>query len=199
MEIIRELTYNENWKSRKETKRIVLHHAEASTCTIHDINKWHFENGWDGGCGYNFLVRKDGNIYEGRPIYIIGAHTQMYNYDSIGICFEGNFEIETMEEIQRLAGIELIKYIQGIYGKLIIFRHKDLMPSECPGKNFPESIILDGSNFQQEHWAEKHYQILVENGIKITDKRFEDGIKRGEVFALLSQLLTLAQPRRTRY
>ena len=89
MGIIKELTQNANWKPRNETKRIVLHHAEATTCSIHDINKWHIENGWDGA-GYNFLVRKDGKIYEGRPIDIIGSHTKMYNYDSVGICFEGN-------------------------------------------------------------------------------------------------------------
>ena len=39
-----------------------------------------------------------------------------------------------------------------------------------------------------EHWAEKHYQELIEKGFKIHEKRFEDNITRGEAFALLNQV-----------
>ena len=44
---------------RSATKRIILHHAEASNCTVQDIHRWHLNNGWSG-IGYHFFVRKDG-------------------------------------------------------------------------------------------------------------------------------------------
>ena len=49
-------------------KRIILHHAEPSTCSIEDIHRWHLNNGWSG-CGYHFLVRTDGSIYRGDEHY----------------------------------------------------------------------------------------------------------------------------------
>ena len=41
---------NFNWKSelskRKITEVIILHHADASKCSIEDIHSWHIERGW---------------------------------------------------------------------------------------------------------------------------------------------------------
>jgi N-acetylmuramoyl-L-alanine amidase len=39
----------------------------------------------------------------------------------------------------------------------------------------------------KEHWAEIHYQGCLKKGYKIDEKRFDDGVTRGELFALLSQ------------
>ena len=85
-------------------KMIVDHHAEASSCTIQDIDRWHKERGW-AGCGYHYLVRKDGSIYRGRPENAEGAHCLGYNTVSIGICFEGSYMTETMPDVQKQAGI----------------------------------------------------------------------------------------------
>ena len=41
----------------------------------------------------------------------------------------------------------------------------------------------------KEHWAEKYYQSLLKKGIEINDRRFDDTITRGEIFALLDRLL----------
>jgi len=38
------------------------------------------------------------------------------------------------------------------------------------------------------HWAEKHYNNLIKKGIAINEKRFDDKITRGEVFALLDKI-----------
>ncbi len=116
--------------------KIVLHNADASSCTIQDINEWHKNNGWIG-CGYHFLVRKDGSIYKGRPENVIGAHCQGSNTGSLGICFEGAYMTETMPSIQYNAGIELINYLFNKYGTLAIYGHKELFSTDCPGTNFP--------------------------------------------------------------
>lgn len=75
--------------TRSSTKRIILHHAAAKRCSAEDIHRWHLNNGWSGA-GYHFLVRKDGTIYRLRPEDKVGAHAYGANYDSLGICFEGD-------------------------------------------------------------------------------------------------------------
>jgi N-acetyl-anhydromuramyl-L-alanine amidase AmpD len=96
--------------------------------------------GWTG-IGYNYYVRKDGNIYRGRPEEVAGAHTEGYNDKSIGICFEGNFETETMSEKQLEAGIWLIKDILTRYN-VPIAPHKNFANTACPGRNFPLARMM---------------------------------------------------------
>lgn len=146
---INEVSYN--WagslEKRKSTARIILHHAAAKKCSAMDIHTWHLGNGWSG-IGYHFLVRKDGTVYRGRPEDTVGAHTYGKNYDSIGICFEGNFENEAMGNVQREAGTELVTYLMNKYpGITAIYRHKDFNATACPGKNFPfDRIAYRGDN-----------------------------------------------------
>ncbi len=42
---------------------------------------------------------------------------------------------------------------------------------------------------EKEHWAEKHYKSLNRKGVEIHEKRFDDNITRGEVFALLDRIV----------
>ena len=137
------LQFKNPLQKRLTTTKIVIHHADASTCNAHMIHQWHLARGWSG-MGYHFLVRKEGGIVEtGRPINTIGAHCTGQNSDSVGICFEGDFDKETMTNEQLQTGRELIAYLRGIYGQNIrIVRHKDLMATDCPGKNFPFEELI---------------------------------------------------------
>jgi len=129
-----------------KVQRIVLHHAEAKNCTIYDIHQWHLSNGWSG-CGYHFLIRKDGTIYRGRPENKLGAHTSGMNTGSLGICFEGSFMAEEMSQEQIKAGQELVSYLCDKYDilKAKVYRHKDLNSTDCPGANFPYEVIRGGA------------------------------------------------------
>ena len=80
---------------RGSTSRIILHHAEATSCTPEQIHQWHLANGWSGA-GYHFLVRKDGTVWRLRPEWAVGAHAQGANSDSLGVCFEGRYQTEEM-------------------------------------------------------------------------------------------------------
>jgi hypothetical protein len=73
----------------------------------------------------------------GRPEYASGAHTTDYNSQSIGVCFEGNFENEKMKAVQINAGRELITYLKSKYPKAKVKKHRDFNATSCPGKNFP--------------------------------------------------------------
>ena len=125
--------------------KIILHHAEASKCTVEDIHSWHLNNGW-AGIGYHYFIRKDGSVYKGRPDGAIGSHCQGSNTGSLGICFEGNYMKETMPTAQYNAGIDLIKYLRGKYGNLTIYGHKELLATECPGSKFP---LADFKNLKE--------------------------------------------------
>ena len=78
---------------RNSTDLLILHHAAAASCTAEDVHRWHVGNGW-AGIGYHYLVRKDGTIYRGRPEDTVGAHAYGANSHSIGVCFEGNYQVE---------------------------------------------------------------------------------------------------------
>lgn len=144
---INEVTYkwNGTLSKRRSTSRIILHHAAASKCTAQQIHSWHLANGWVG-IGYHFLVRKDGSVYRGRPEDTVGAHAGNNNYDSIGVCFEGSFDREQMNEVQRKAGSELVAYLKGKYGITKVQKHSDVNATGCPGAHFPfATIAKDGT------------------------------------------------------
>lgn len=130
------LTFNGTLSRRSATRRIVLHHAEASTCTPQDIHRWHLNNGWSGA-GYHFLVRKDGTIWSLRPEWAIGAHASGGNSDSIGVCFEGRYEIEDMPTAQLESGKELVAHLKNKYGISKVQKHSEITPTSCPGSRFP--------------------------------------------------------------
>jgi hypothetical protein len=168
---------------------VVVHHSASILASPEEVHRWHQEKGWVG-IGYHFLVRKDGNIYRGRPLDAIGAHVYAHNEDSIGVCFEGNFEVEQMTEAQIKLGVELLKYLKTLYPKLNAKKHKDYGGSNCPGKNFNDIIISEGMRVEeQKHWCEEIFNQLKDKGIVINEKRFDDKITRAEVFALLLQII----------
>jgi len=56
-------------------------------------------------------------------------------------------------------------------------------------KKYAEAIAMSFGEMEKEHWAEKHYNSLMEKGIVIHEKRFDDAITRGELFALLDRII----------
>lgn len=116
---------------RKSTKRIITHHAGATECSAEDIHRWHLNNGWSGA-GYHYLVRKNGNIYSLRPEWAVGSHAYGSNYDSIGICAEGDYTKETMPDVQKNSLKELVSYLKNKYNITVVQRHKDVCNTSCP-------------------------------------------------------------------
>ena len=141
---IKDVSYKWNGTlvKRNSTEYIILHHR-AGNGDVQSIHNGHLSNGWSG-IGYHFYVRKDGTIYRGRPIEMVGAHCTGQNTCSVGVCFEGNFECETMPDVQIKAGQELISYIKSLYPHAEIMRHCDFNETACPGKNFPFKEIKKG-------------------------------------------------------
>ena len=92
------------------------------------------------------------------------------------------------DELLRLCA-ELIVDIQERHGDLPIYGHRHFSAKTCPGNMFPlwklKEYVDELKN--PAHWAQKHYDSLLEKGWQISETRFEDNITRGEIFALLDK------------
>ena len=126
---------------REDTELIVIHHTgddvddDLSAEEIHEI---HLGNGWSG-CGYHWIIRKDGSVEVGRPMWAVGSHAYGENWRSVGIHVCGNFEIAEPTEAQIESLSYLVGYVAEKYDipctKDHVVGHRDLMATLCPGEN----------------------------------------------------------------
>lgn len=124
--------------------KIILHHPEFNG-SIEQLNEVMINDGFSM-IGYNYYVRKDGTVWQGRPVEAIGANCYGQNSCSIGVCFEGNFMNESMEDIQYRSGVQLLKYLCSTYGIREIGGHKKYYNTDCPGTYFPLEMINEVLN-----------------------------------------------------
>jgi N-acetylmuramoyl-L-alanine amidase len=60
---------------------------------VKEIDEWHRAKGWFNGCGYHYVIRRDGTVETGPRLsdkgYHPGAHCRGLNQISIGVCLVG--------------------------------------------------------------------------------------------------------------
>ncbi|MEU0028099.1 peptidoglycan recognition protein [Streptomyces sp. NPDC006335] len=154
----------------KKVKAAFVHHTASGNgyrCTqapslIRGIYRYHVKSmGWRD-IGYNFLVDKCGNIYEGRAggvaKPVLGAHTLGFNSQSMGIAVLGSYGSKkppaaVTKAVARLAAWKLglhganpkgKTYLKSGGGNLypkgrkvrlnVISGHRDGFATECPGR-----------------------------------------------------------------
>lgn len=112
-----------NWKG------IVVHHSGSIYDNLEKIDAYHKSKGWDG-CGYHFVIEKDGQVKIGRSLNKVGAHAKTCgpnrNRTHIGICLTGD-NIFTFK--QSLALGQLCAKLIREHSIVSIERHHE----ECPG------------------------------------------------------------------
>jgi len=137
--------------------------ASQSAAIVRAIYLYHVQgNGWND-IGYNFLVDKYGQIFEGRyggmTRAVIGAHAMGFNVGSVGVALIGNYGTATVTPAARAALISLLawrldlahvdpasrvvrvstgnpRYPAGTAVTLnAISGHRDTGPTSCPGTN----------------------------------------------------------------
>lgn len=133
------------WGAKTPTSRIattwgrrtefVVHHSEGPTnASVRSIQDFHMgpARGW-ADVAYNFLVRDDGTIYEGRGWLTVGAHAIGHNTSGIGVCYIGmNAPTDAAKHSIRA----LYDYACGQAGhKLLMRGHGQLSQNstDCPG------------------------------------------------------------------
>lgn len=156
--------------------KIILHHPEWKG-TPEDLNEMMISMGYSM-CGYNFYVRMDGSVYAMRPVSVLSANCTGQNTCSIGVCCEGNFDFDTMPEVQKNSTIELCKYLRGHYPAIQeIGPHKKYFNTACPGTNFPVTEIISAvmGAYVQPVGAQQNNSILdlqkALNRLQIRDQR----------------------------
>ena len=105
---------------------------------MRDIDKDHRKRGWKYGCGYHYVVRRDGTIETGRPLEMVGAHCLHHNRHSIGICYEGGLDAkgkhaDTRTDAQKKAMRELLERLRHQFPKAMIVGHNAIDSNRgCP-------------------------------------------------------------------
>jgi flagellar hook assembly protein FlgD len=147
----------------------VVHHtagtnsytASQSAAIVRGIQRYHvLANGWND-IGYNFLVDKYGQVFEGRgggiDKNVVGAHAQGFNTGSTGVSILGTYTSSPISSAARTALVKLLawrldvahvdplagltwisggnpEYPAGTPVKLrTIAGHRDTGPTSCPG------------------------------------------------------------------
>jgi flagellar hook assembly protein FlgD len=147
----------------------VVHHtagtnsysASESAAIVRGIERYHvLANGWND-IGYNFLVDRYGQVFEGRgggiAKNVVGAHAEGFNTGSTGVAVIGNYESQAISPAARAALVKLLAWRLDVahvnpLGKLTwtsggnprypagtkvalraVSGHRDTGPTSCPG------------------------------------------------------------------
>lgn len=141
---IEEVNYkwNEDIIENNVPNKIVVHHAVTTDVEPQEIHSWHIEKGY-GGIGYHYYIKKDGTIYRGREEKMQGAHAIGENSRSIGICLEGSYDKENIEQAQMTSLVNLASSLVVKYNMENIIGHRDCNDTLCPGENINIDKIKD--------------------------------------------------------
>jgi N-acetylmuramoyl-L-alanine amidase/LGFP repeat len=140
-------------------KAVVVHHTAGSNdyrraeskAIVRGVYAYHTQSrGWCD-IGYNFLIDRFGNVFEGRDggirRAVRGAHAGDYNVNTTGISLMGNFDLVKPTPAIKQSLVSLIAWRLGTayhhaYGKPFVFDrpisrisgHRDVMATACPGQ-----------------------------------------------------------------
>ena len=135
-------------KRRAATNRIVIHHTGDADidASAEQIQQWHLNAGYSG-IGYHFVIRKNGDIESGRPIWAVGSHAYGANSDSIGIHISGSFTYKLPNEKQIEACAMLLADLCEEYqiptDRKHIFGHREVDPDGLAGTACPGNMLQD--------------------------------------------------------
>lgn len=151
-------------------RAVFLHHTDNSNdydcakdvpAMLRAMEQAHIAQGWDD-LGYNFVVDRCGNVYEGRgggidrPVQ--GAHTEGFNVDTVGIAALGHFgagvkvpqpmldaiariaawklapDVNALGKVRMVSSSDRSRFPRGTAVELnAISGHRDVYETDCPG------------------------------------------------------------------
>lgn len=130
---------------------IVVHCAATKPTMdigLREIRQWHRQQGWLD-VGYHYIIRRNGQIEEGRPQDVVGSHVKGYNHESIGICMAGGIDASgkpennfTPEQFAALSG--LMFKLREQFPQATIVGHYQLDSGKaCPSFDVPAWLKAD--------------------------------------------------------
>jgi len=126
---------------KRQINRIIIHCSytpPSMDIGADTIRRWHVnERGWTD-IGYHYVIRRNGEIEEGRPVERMGAHARGNNADSVGICLvggmaEGGGDDCNFTRQQWQAMDDLVTRLEDDFGDLAVIGHRDCDDGKtCP-------------------------------------------------------------------
>lgn len=120
--------------------KIIVHCTatpEGREVTVDQVTQWHRARGFRT-IGYHYLVYLDGSVHAGRPVAEVGAHSLGQNAHSVGVCYVGGIDRDTLrpkdtrtaaqcESLRRLV-TELMRRFPGA----TLHGHREFAAKACP-------------------------------------------------------------------
>ena len=125
-------------------KRITVHHTGehkgmvglSDKEVVQQIERYHRDNRKWSSIGYHFVIGRDGNVFEGRPLQYQGAHVSSHNPHNLGISCIGDFDTHMPTTRQLGTLLAFLTDQRSRFGVSLkhVYGHKDLGPTICPGR-----------------------------------------------------------------
>jgi hypothetical protein len=176
-----------------EIKYIVIHHSavsrEKNSDQFEANNNYHKSKGFPKSSfgyylGYHYEISPSGKLRYARAEGEMGAHTVGLNECSIGVCLDGNFDIElpTKEQEEQLR--MLLFEFKNNYPKAKIVYHRQFAIKTCPGKLIPDDWAINLINNKEmtnvklvRNGNEWGFFVPANNEVSLIDKGMNFGIE----------------------
>ena len=122
------------------------HHDNVET-----LRRWHLERGWSD-IGYHYIITKNGDIHNGRPVDRVPAAVKNHNTGNIAICLTGRdqFSPSQFRSLRRL--VENLMFVWEIT-KENVKGHNEYTGHETRGcPNFDVKQVLWGVKGVQQNY-----------------------------------------------
>jgi N-acetylmuramoyl-L-alanine amidase len=119
----------------RDIKYLVVHCSDSSNDAdigAAEIHSWHLAKGWDG-IGYHYVIRRNGEVENGRPEYWLPSHVKGKNSVSLGVCLVGkdDFTDAQYDSLRMVLGSWI-----GKHPKAFVVGHYELNRNKtCPNFN----------------------------------------------------------------
>ena len=125
---------------KRKIDKVIIHCAATRPSMdigAKEIREWHIKQRKWSDIGYHYVIRRNGELEDGRPLEIAGAHTQGHNAHSIGICLvggindarraENNFTPEQWRTLERI-----LRFLKSSLKGITIHGHNEFAKKACP-------------------------------------------------------------------
>jgi len=139
------------FRTNRKVDKLIIHCAATPPkmdIGVKEITVWHKERGFNA-IGYHHVIRRNGEIEDGRDINQIGAHVAGQNTGSIGVCLVGgvddagkpkaNFTPEQWKNLERY-----VRAFKAEYPRATIHGHNEFAAKACPSFDVQTWLKAEG-------------------------------------------------------
>lgn len=124
----------------RNIRKIIIHCTatpEGRKVSVEQVTQWHKARGFRT-IGYHYLIGLDGTVHVGRDESEVGAHCLGQNAHSIGVCYVGGIDRDTLQpkdtrtDAQRRALRQLVASLRKRFPGVTVHGHREFAAKACP-------------------------------------------------------------------